>query len=78
MAYFANGSEGALFEAECAGCVLGEEACPIAWVQTEYNYETVDYEVVSAILACLVKQDGRCSMKRLFPHIFFKGGGTEW
>ena len=57
MAYFSNGSEAMVFEEECSNCILGEEACPIAWVQLEYNYEACNNKTASAILNHLVKQE---------------------
>ena len=39
MAYFANGTEGMCFDEQCSRCKYGEDACPIAFVQTMYNYD---------------------------------------
>ena len=65
MAYFSNGSEGMCFGEECSGCRYGEEPCPIAWVQTEYNYDACNNKTATAILGHLVKNNGTCSMKTL-------------
>ena len=70
MAYFSNGSEGMIFDAECADCKYGEDPCPIAWVQMEYNYKACNNEVARDILNGLVKQDKDfkylgCQMKNL-------------
>lgn len=64
MAYFANGSEGMCFDAECATCIYGEDPCPIAWVQMEFNYDC-NNKKVRKLLGCLVKDDGTCAMKKL-------------
>jgi len=73
MAYFSNGSEGAVFENDCAGCLFGEDACPIAFVQINWNYEAARSEnkVAGEILNHLVRQDEKtfeykgCAMKKL-------------
>ncbi|WP_319583912.1 hypothetical protein [uncultured Pseudodesulfovibrio sp.] len=40
MAYFSNGTEGAMWEAEnCAICVLGQQACPIQIAHLQGNYD---------------------------------------
>ena len=56
MAYFSNGSEGMVFDEECAGCVLGEKSCPIALVHFEYNYKQAGNPTASCILNDLVTQ----------------------
>lgn len=72
MAYFSNGSEGEVFDAECAECPLGEKPCPIAGVHMIYNYKACNNEVATAILNDLVKQEQEepwryigCQMKPL-------------
>lgn len=62
MAYFSNGS---VFEEECSDCKLGQEPCPIAWVQMDNNYEACNNEVASKILDYLVSNEGVCAMKKL-------------
>ena len=57
MAYFSNGTEGEVFDNECAECILGEKPCPIAGVQMEYNYDACNNKTARAILNSLVKQD---------------------
>lgn len=69
MAYFSNGSEGMVFNEECATCPLGEEPCPVASVQIHYNYKAANNEVATAILNDLVRQNKDfsyvgCQMKR--------------
>jgi hypothetical protein len=56
MAYFSNGCEGEVFDNECADCVLGEEACPIAFVQSFYNYDACNNPIATDILNHLVEQ----------------------
>lgn len=70
MAYFANGIEGMCFDDECLGCVLGEQPCPIAFVQQAYNYDAVDNKVATDILNSLVDNGGTCHMKNMFPEHF--------
>lgn len=67
MAYFSNGSEGMVFEDQCGRCKLGDKPCPIAWVQTEYNYDQHKDKSGTAtnILNSLVKNDGTCEMFQL-------------
>ena len=72
MAYFANGSEGMAFEEQCERCKLGDEPCPITWVQTEYNYDAVNNKTARAILDDLVKDDGTCIMLSRFPYLLKK------
>ena len=67
MAYFANSSEGACFEEECATCKYGTESCPIEFVQAFFNYDACNNTVAKAILDHLVKDNGECAMKKTFP-----------
>ena len=66
MAYFANGSQGMAFNEQCDRCVGREKACPIAFVQLEFNYEAVNFVLASEILGHLVKNDGTCTMYKTF------------
>jgi len=68
MAYFANGSEGECFDEQCSKCIFGEKPCPIAAVQTTYNYEAANANNKTAtnILDMLVKNDGTCMMFETF------------
>jgi len=65
MAYFSNGSEGSIFEEECSDCKLGQEPCPIAYAQLEYNYEACNVPIAREILDRLVSNEGVCAMKKL-------------
>lgn len=71
MAYFSNGSEGMVFDEECANCKYGQEPCPIALVQYTYNYDACNNEVARSILDDLVKDDGTCVMKKTFRKDFY-------
>lgn len=64
MAYFSNGSEGTVFDDQCAKCKFGQAPCPIALVQVLYNYDQHDDKSGTAIkiLSALVKDDGTCTM----------------
>ena len=65
MAYFANGSEGAVFDNQCAACPLGELWCPVALVQLTYNYSQVDNPQLRKAMTMLVDDKGICQLKPL-------------
>jgi len=62
MAYFSNGSEGTVFDDQCARCKYGTKPCPIAFVQMDANYDQHNDTSGTAtkILNHLVKDDGTC------------------
>lgn len=62
MAYFSNGSEGMCFDDQCSRCKYGQEPCPIALVQMEYNYDACNNTTARKILDTLVKNDGTCTV----------------
>lgn len=64
MAYFSNGTEGMVFDGQCAMCKYGKHPCPIAWVQIDANYDQIKDTTGTAtkILNHLVKDDGTCAM----------------
>jgi len=66
MAYFSNGTEGEVFDEQCEKCKYGKKACPVAWVQIEYNYNAVNNKTATKILNHLVKDNGECSMWKMF------------
>lgn len=75
MAYFSNGSEGMVFEDQCAKCKYGAKACPIALVQMLYNYDAVKAEnagdnTATLILDSLVQNNGTCNMWKEFQADF--------
>ena len=70
MAYFANSSEGAVFDRQCSQCRFGQEPCPIAMVQLDFNYRAVGNQLATDILNDLVKDDGTCMMFALDPKFF--------
>jgi formate hydrogenlyase subunit 6/NADH:ubiquinone oxidoreductase subunit I len=70
MAYFANGSEGMVFDEQCSNCKYGEEACPIALVQMGYNYKALGNETATGILDELIGNDGTCAMFNEFREDF--------
>ncbi len=65
MAYFPNGSSGAILDEQCAEC-LPEDPCPIAFVQIEYNYEQCNagQEKIRELMNILVNEKGECQMKK--------------
>jgi len=70
MAYFPNGTEGAVFDEQCSKCKYGDKPCPIAFAQMEYNYEACNNKTAKSILDLLVKDNGTCSMWREFKTDF--------
>jgi len=66
MAYFSNSSEGGAFENACCGCPLYGTNCPIAAIQSGYNYEQMKKgnELAREIMDRLVNQAEGC---RLLP-----------
>ena len=75
MAYFSNGSEGMVFDDQCAKCKYGDKPCPIAFVQMEYNYDQIKSsnagnETARKILNQLVDDDGTCSMYEMAKQDF--------
>lgn len=70
MAYFSNGTEGMVFDHQCSLCKYGEEPCPIALVQHEFNYSACNNATAQGILNMLVKNDGTCEMFKEFEKDF--------
>lgn len=70
MAYFANGTEGTVFDHQCSLCKYGDKNCPIAFVQQMYNYDACNNEVARKILDELVRDDGTCAMWKEFQKDF--------
>lgn len=66
MAYFSNGTEGMAFDFQCSKCKYGQEPCPIAFVQTHYNYDACNNDVATQILEKLVDDGGNCAMYKEF------------
>jgi hypothetical protein len=73
MAYFPNGTAGMCFDDQCQKCKYGEEPCPIAMVQMNYNYDACNNKVATAILKNLVQDNGICAMFECFKKDFEKG-----
>lgn len=67
MAYFPNGSAGAVLDEQCENCPLDEKACPTLLVHWEFNYEQVDPEQkkLRSALSMLVNDDGECQTRKL-------------
>lgn len=70
MAYFSNGTEGSVFDHQCSICKFGEENCPIAMVQMDYNYSACNNPIAREILDYLVANDGTCAMYEQFKKDF--------
>lgn len=70
MAYFSNGSEGEVFDDQCARCKFGQKPCPISAVQMLYNYDACNVPVARKILDSLVANSGECAMFKMSPATF--------
>ena len=70
MAYFSNGSEGMVFDEQCSICKYGEDPCPIAFAQMNWNYEACNNKTARAILDYFVKNNGECAMFNEFKKDF--------
>lgn len=70
MAYFSNGSEGMVFDEQCALCRYGNDPCPIFAVQLNYNYDACNNEIATKILNDLITNDGTCYMYKMFEKDF--------
>ena len=70
MAYFPNGSSGECFDRQCQRCRYGQQPCPIAFAQVNWNYKACNNKVATEILDSLVSNDGKCSMFALDPDWF--------
>ena len=62
MAYFSNGSEGEVFDNQCAKCKYGMHPCPVAAMQLLWNYDQVGNKLAEQIMDNFVKKDGTCTM----------------
>ncbi len=71
MAYFSNSTEGATLDTQCGQCqVANDAACPILFVQMEYNYEQLDEgnETLRECMNLLIDEDGNCRMKPIIDN----------
>lgn len=66
MAYFPNGTSAGSFNNQCSMCKFGDKACPIYWVQINYNYEACNEKLPTAILNDLVTDKTGCVMFNRF------------
>ena len=77
MAYFSNSTEGEVFDAQCEKCKYGQEACPIALAQMNFNYEAVNNQVATSILNTIVNEKGICQMRETFKKDFATDGSKQ-
>ena len=68
MAYFPNGTAGQVLVDQCDNCLHGMDdslLCPVAHVQTEYNYKQLDRgnADLQAAMNLLIADQGECRMK---------------
>ncbi|MFB1500847.1 hypothetical protein [Thiocapsa sp. N5-Cardenillas] len=81
MAYFANGSEGGVLDAQCADCPIGSDPnapCAVLLAQTLYNYKQIGNALAREILNVLIDDSGMCQMKKSIEKAhggFLKGRG---
>lgn len=80
MAYFSNGSEGIVFDDQCAKCKFGKSPCPIAFVQIEYNYAQLSDTTGTTrkILDHLVSATGECAVFNMAKSDFEIGKSMEY
>lgn len=70
MAYFSNGCEGEVLDAQCAECPVGKPdiGCPVALVQMLYNYDQLDERgepnKLAELMNVLINEDGECQMRK--------------
>ena len=77
MAYFSNGTEGGVFDEQCLKCKYGQDPCPIAFVQMQFNYDATNNKVATDILNTLVKNDGTCTMFETFKNDLYTEAKQE-
>jgi len=73
MAYFSNGTEGEILDAQCADCPVGsdfEAPCPVLFAQSNWNYKQIDKKgsrktMAADILNVLVNEKGQCQMRKV-------------
>lgn len=70
MAYFSNGSEGECFDAQCGRCKYGQQPCPIAAIQMNYNYDQVGNDLAREIMTELVSANGTCAVYEMAKEDF--------
>lgn len=59
MGYFANGTEGELYEAEyCNRCVHQDDPCAVWLLHLAYNYSGIDDKSMSHALDMLIPRNG--------------------
>lgn len=72
MAYFANGSKGAILDNQCDNCKFGQAidngGCPIRFVQEWFNYDAVNNETATQILDSLIDPEGNCIMLKRYKN----------
>lgn len=67
MAYFSNGTEGAILDVQCMKCRHFEKPCPISTIQELYNYdqiklENAGYPQLMEAMNILINEEGECQM----------------
>jgi len=76
MAYFSNGTEGMILDAQCIDCIHADPnaCCPIASIHWTYNYTQCDEGQANLkdAMNTLVSEDGTCNMKRLIDAVIRK------
>ncbi len=70
MAYFQNGTESEMLDAECKTCALGNDTCPVYLAQCLFNSDQMreGQERIMQLLHLLIDDDGICQVKRLLEN----------
>lgn len=67
MAYFSNGTEGAILDEQCCECLEAmkdELLCPVHNVSVFFNYDQTNNNELRRCLSALVADDGTCRMRQ--------------
>ncbi len=75
MAYYPNGTAGEYLENQCIECIHGQAddvGCPVAFVQTSYNYRQLDdgKEKLKECMTLLINDSGDCQVKVLIDRFY--------
>ena len=62
MAYFSNGTEGEVLDLQCARCSIGGKQCPVALVQSLYNYQQHEHSKLRDAMNLLIDEAGVCQV----------------
>lgn len=74
MAFFSNSSDGGILDRQCGECIHQDPdaGCPVARVQTEFNYDQIDNDKLVRVLEILINKKGVCQLKPLIEKYYRK------